>query len=324
MHTALILASIVLALCGCLSCHALLRFTWSPATRRAIHVMGLFLPPLLLMLLSIFMAHFLARVCFWTAPPFDVALTEGFIAIGAVGLACALLLNVSRAVLLPVHVRKRAWEAPIWLQTKVTLLASEMRLRNAPGVRVVAAQRPYAFVAGLFRPCVVVSSGLVALLDDEELSAVVCHELLHIQRGDLWWTALCGVLRDFSWFLPITRRLYMSMLQEQELACDDSVQGEPRRLALASALARVWQSGLNSVRTPRGALAFYSSDHSPHLEARVRRLIEKSGADKGQFPYKALLAMVGLLLLFVIAQVSAAAAAMATMGCDMGQLMMQH
>jgi len=57
---------------------------------------------------------------------------------------------------------------------------------------------------------------------------------------------LRGILRDLTWFLPITRRLYKRLLVEQEVACDDRVTGEPRRLALASALARVWQAELGA------------------------------------------------------------------------------
>src|SRR5207253_3162370 len=144
-------------------------------------------------------------------------------------------------------------------------------------VHISADARPWAFVAGVLNPHLVISSGLVALLDKEELDAVICHELLHIRRGDLCWTALGGILRDLTWFLPAARALYRQMLGEQEIACDDQVVGHSRRLALASALVRVWQSELRSVVMPGGVLPLLTSGQPADYEARVHRLLEQPG-----------------------------------------------
>jgi beta-lactamase regulating signal transducer with metallopeptidase domain len=321
MHTLLIAGSLLLALCGCLACLALLRFTRSSVSRRLIQMAGLFVPTIALALLSTLMAHFLIAVCFLTAPPIDVAISEVLTVAGAVGIGIAILLNLARATLLPIHLRQRTWDAPAQLQAKVLDLTASTGLRSVPTLRVAADARPWALVAGLFRPRVVLSSGLLSLLDEEELSAVLCHEMVHIQRGDLWWTALCGVLRDLTWFLPTTRYFYHSMLAEQEVACDDQIVEESRRLALASALVRVWQAKMNPPSTPHGALALFSPEHSERLEARVRRLLENPGAATDSPPYRALAMVAGLLVLFTIAQVGAANAVMGAMGCSMYQLM---
>jgi beta-lactamase regulating signal transducer with metallopeptidase domain len=327
MHSLLILVSLLLAFGGCLLCCALLRTVRSPRSRRVVYIAGLFIPTIALVLLSVLMVHFLADVCFLTAPPADVAISQSLTLIGALGIGAAILLNLLRAALLPVHMRRRTWDAPARLQVKAGELAACIGLRNLPAVRVCADALPWAFAAGLVRPQLVVSSGLVALLDDEELNAVLCHEIMHIRRGDLWWTALCGVLRDLTWFFPTTRHLYTQMLAEQEVDCDDHVLGEPRRLALASALVRVWQSGMEVSRAPRGALALFSPQNSrlPHegIEARVRRLLENPGVTAGSSPYKALLVLGGLLTLFTLVQLVAAGAAMETMGCNLNQLMMR-
>jgi len=243
-----------------------------------------------------------------------------------VGIAFAILLNLVRAALLPLYLPHNTWDAPAWLLTKVSGFAADLGLRRAPRVLVRPNVHPGALVAGLFRPSLVVSTGLLTLLDEDELSAVLCHELLHIKRGDLWWAAICGVLRDLTWFLPVTRHLYGLMLAEQELACDDQIIGESRRLALASALARVWQADIATPRsrscpTPRGALALFSPEHSAYLEARVRRLLDHPGVAQGASAAKALLVVVGVLLLFVVAQIGAAAVVMGQMGCSMQGMM---
>ncbi len=321
MHTLLILFSLGLALGASLLCVTLLRLAGSSRSRRALQGVGLFLPVAVLALLTLVMIHFVTQVCFQMASRLDVGIAETLSFIGAFGIAAAIVLNGGRAVLLPLHLRRRTWQAPDWLEARVANLSCGMGLDRAPSARVAADPQPWALVAGLFKPHLVVSSGLVGLLDREELEAVLCHELLHIRRGDLWWTALGGVLRDLTWFLPSTRRLYRFLLTEQEMACDDGVLGESRRLALASALARVWQAGFGSGQAPRGALALFSPEQSTHFEARVRRLLDHPGSIENSPSRRALLAPVVVVGLFVPAQLVAALAAMDQMGCGMHGLL---
>jgi Zn-dependent protease with chaperone function len=322
MHVLLILCSLLLALVGCMVCLWALPFARSPLSRRIIQVAGLFMPLIALVLLSALMVHFLANVCFLASPPLDVAGTQALIGVGAFGIAAAFSLNLFRAAVLPIQMRRRTWEAPAHLQERVNRLAQSTGMQGVPGARVCADIQTWALVTGLIRPRLVVSSGLVALLDEEELEAVLCHELLHIRHGDLWWTALCGVMRDLTWFMPITRRLYAQMLTEQETACDDGVVDEPRRLALASALVRVWQTHAGVTPAPHGALALLSPRQAGHIEARVRRLLDYPGATAGGRPYKAILAVGSLLAVFTLSQVTLAIGSMQSMGCDLPWLMM--
>ncbi len=321
MHTLLILASLTLALAGCLVCMALLRVAHSSSSRRALQLAGMLFPVFVLGLLATLMVHFLSQACFLTSPPVDMALSKSLLVIGTLGIVIAVALNLLRAMLLPLHLRRKTWDAPTWLQDRVAKLTPDAKLQRPPRVRVAADAQPWALVAGIVRPHLVISSGLVVLLDEEELSAVICHELMHIRRGDVWWTAFGGILRDLTWFLPATRRLYKKLLVEQEVACDDRVTGEPRRLALASALARVWQAELGSGLTPRGALPLFSPEQSANYEARVSRLMERPGNSQDPARYRAMLAVVLVLGLFIPAQVGAALLAMDNMGCGLHQLL---
>ena len=323
MHTLLILISLALALGGSLLCVGLLRVAHAPSSRHTLQLTGLLLPALVLGLLGSLLIHFFSQICFRTAPSLDIALTQSLFALGALGISVAVGLNLLRAALLPWHLRRRTWDAPAWLQAQVAEVGGRVGLRRPPAVRVAADARPWALVAGLFRPHLVVSSGLVALLDREELGAVLYHELLHIRRGDLWWTVGGGVLRDLTWFLPSTRRLYAQLRAEQEVACDDGVPGARQRLALASALARVWQAALVAPQTPRGALALAAPEHEAPwtAEARVRRLLEQPETPADRPPYRTLLAVAALLGLFVSAQLGAATLAMDKMACELQQFL---
>ncbi len=326
MHTLLILLSLSLASGVCCLCIAFLRTERSSAARRAVQLVGLFVPVCILGLLGVVMAHFLVKTCFIGAPPPDVALSRVLSGVGAVGILAALALNTVRALLLPVHMRRHTWQAPVWLQSRVATLAAQAGLRGRPDVRVSLDARPWALVTGLLRPCVVISSGLASLLDREELDAVLWHELAHISRRDLLYTALAGVLSDLTWFLPMTRYLYGLLVAEQELACDDHVRNESHRLALASALTRVRHAQVKPAPSPQGALSFFAAPRRgsgcSNFEARVRRLLDPPGTPTVTMPFRTVWTVGAAAGFFALVQFGAILAAMESMGCGASQFLM--
>ncbi len=319
MHTLLVLASLLIAGFAGVLCIRLLGLVRSWGSRRSVQITGMLIPVIVLSILALTVVHFISQVCWWGAPPMDVAITQAFSLVGAVAVVLAFLLNAMRAALLPLHLRRRTWEAPKWLQDRVAEVAASVGMTKPPRVRVAADSRPWALVAGPLRPHLVVSSGLIVLLDAEELSAVLCHELLHIRRSDLWWSAVASALYDLTWFLPATRLLYRKMMAEQEIACDDHIVGETRRLALASALARVWQAQVRSAPSPRGSLGLISPEQTGVLEGRMRRLLDLPGIGVASSHHRALSISLVLLCLFIVAQLGATAVAMNNMGCGLYQ-----
>lgn len=320
MHTLLIATSLALALGGCLVSIGLLRLARSSSSRRALQVAGMFVPVFVVGTLAVLMVHFLSQTCFLTSTTTDMNVSKGLLAVGGVGMILAIALNLLRATLLPVYLRCRTWDAPGWLKAKVAGLATETGLRYPPRARVVVDPQPWALVAGILQPHLVVSTGIVSLLDEEELAAVLCHELLHIRRNDLWWTAFGGILHDLTWFLPAARRLYKKLLAEQEIACDDRIVGESARLALASALTRVWRAELKGSVASRGALALVSHGQPASYESRVRRLMERPGLCREPARFRGIVAAVVLLGLFIPGQLWSALLVMDEMGCGLHQL----
>ncbi len=319
MHTLLMLSAVALAGAGSLVCNRLLPRARAWDSRRALQVAGLLLPAALFGLLIAVATEFVCEVCFRITPPTDLLLSLSFAGVGVAGLVGAVILNSLRLVMLTRHLRGRTWSAPAWLQAQVAEQANELGLRQPPQVLVAADARPWALAAGFFPPYLIVSSGLVGLLDNEELDAVLCHELMHLRRGDLWWTALAGVLHDLTWFLPTTRRLYRLLRAELELACDDYLVGERRRLALASALARVRLAGLGTGPEARGSLALLDAPLDRSIEARLRRLLDHSGHAAAPGALTALPVFAGGVALVVLLQVGASLWATNMLGCNLGQ-----
>lgn len=132
-----------------------------------------------------------------------------------------------------------------------------------------------ACAVGFLEPTLLVSSDLVASLDDPQLEAIVLHEFAHLERRDDWsgllqqlCIALGGVHPAVYW---ISRQIDL----EREAACDQRVvgwTGAPLLYArsLAAAAETAWRSGQS---TP--ALAPGSSTTGSMLRVRVERLLSE-------------------------------------------------
>lgn len=115
---------------------------------------------------------------------------------------------------------------------RVVRLAEHLRLANR--VDVVRAEQPYAYCYGLLRPRICLSIGLVHLLGDEELEAVLLHERYHLQNHDPLKIVLARTLGRAFFFLPVIGELGRCYALTRELTADRAVigaQGHGRWLA---------------------------------------------------------------------------------------------
>lgn len=81
-------------------------------------------------------------------------------------------------------------------------LASENEIPK-PKVAVVNTQVPNAFATGKSpkSSLVAVTSGILNLLDDDELEAVIGHELTHVRSRDILVLTLASVFSTVAWYL---------------------------------------------------------------------------------------------------------------------------
>jgi len=82
-------------------------------------------------------------------------------------------------------------------------VVASMDVRDVPEVFVLSDPRPQATALGVDRPFIVLTSGMLDLMDDEELRFVLGHELGHILSGHaLYTTMLLQLMRmaaSLSW-----------------------------------------------------------------------------------------------------------------------------
>jgi Zn-dependent protease with chaperone function len=93
-----------------------------------------------------------------------------------------------------------------------------------------------AFCAGLLRPRVFVTSGMVAALADEELDAVLVHEAEHARRRDPLRRLAGRAAADVLVWLPLVGWWTSRRLEEAELAADRAAIDRVGRTPLARAL----------------------------------------------------------------------------------------
>lgn len=99
---------------------------------------------------------------------------------------------------------------------------------------------PAAFCHGSLRPRICLTVGLLALLDADELLAVLLHERHHFRRRDPGRLLLVRALLAGISFLPGSQVIYNRYLAVSELAADEAASEMPGgRLAMASSILKV-------------------------------------------------------------------------------------
>lgn len=159
-------------------------------------------------------------------------------------------------------------------------------------VRVTAAPAPNpAFTAGLLRPRIHIAEALQRELTEEELEAVLLHEIHHLRRRDPLRTLVLATLSDALFWLPLVPAAAARALARMEFAADDAAR-RVGDMVLAGAILRVAELGAE----PAGHASAFAAP--PLLGRRVERLLGESDAERlPPPPGRALTASVAVLAL---------------------------
>jgi Zn-dependent protease with chaperone function len=166
---------------------------------------------------------------------------------------------------------------------------------DLPDARLLEHAAPVAFCIPGARPLLVLSSGMVAELDDDQVAAVVAHERAHLREHHhllllpfVAWEAALPVL-------PAAARAHEAVRELVEMRADDvaltTLPGAAPRRTLARAIVAAAE-GAGGAAVPSGALAVAGSATG----ARVVRLLQPPRPLPPAARYAALVAA-GLLLL---------------------------
>lgn len=170
----------------------------------------------------------------------------------------------------------------------VTRLQRLMRIRKS--VELAAAEtslEPGIF--GIFRPVLLLPSGIAEHLSAVQLDAVLAHELCHVRRRDNLAAAMHMLVEAIFWFHPLVWWLGARLVEEREHACDEEVLrlgSEPE--VYAESILKTCQFYLES------PLACVPGITGSDLKARIVRIMTQGIARKLSLSRKALLAVAAI------------------------------
>ncbi len=163
-----------------------------------------------------------------------------------------------------------------WLQDYARLLA---QFEGVPGVRIriVESEDALAMAVGGKERTILVSKGLLGLLERDEIETVVAHELMHLKHHDAEFKVFSRVLSRILFFDPFSKFFDPAVHREREFLADEmSGRSSGKPASLASALLKIagrgvppkaaW--GLSIHGRGRGIFSRY-----PPLRERVDRLL---------------------------------------------------
>ncbi len=157
-----------------------------------------------------------------------------------------------------------------------------------------------AFVVGLGgRPRVLLSAELADELSDEELDAILAHELAHVAAKDVPVLVVAGLLRDVVGWNPIAHFALRRLTAEREFEadrCAAAVTGKP--LVVASSLIKMCEHMRYSARVAHQSVAFVR--RRGRLKRRVAHLLaladrSSSVPSARQVPYVAAACLAAVL-----------------------------
>jgi bla regulator protein blaR1 len=104
----------------------------------------------------------------------------------------------------------------------VDALAEQVGLARAPDtLRADRVESP--MVAGLLAPVVLLPRARFDALPDVQQRMAICHELVHLRRGDLWLGCVPALAERLFFFHPLAHLAAREYLLAREAACDAAV-----------------------------------------------------------------------------------------------------
>ena len=140
-----------------------------------------------------------------------------------------------------VSLGRLAYRADLSLQKIATYPEQNIRGKK---VYLIKIELPYIAQIGFWQPKLVVSQGLLNILNETELEAVLAHEQAHLRYRDTFYFFCFGWLRASTFWLGNTEYLWEELLLLREMRADLEAAKTVDALTLAESLLKVVGSPL--------------------------------------------------------------------------------
>ena len=160
-----------------------------------------------------------------------------------------------------------------------------------PPVTVLKDENPFIFTSGSRNHTLVLTSGLIEVLDREQLKSAIAHELAHIVRMSNATKWMIFLIRVLMFFNPIVLIVFRRIVQDDEHVCDDitaSLTESPRVLASTlkvfySSHSEFFSDAFGGVKALKEGAENYS--HNLLLKERIARLESAEGYEDKEFEW---------------------------------------
>lgn len=179
-------------------------------------------------------------------------------------------------------------------------LTGELNRRYPEGqadLTVIAHREPMAFTMGFVAPRIVLSTGLLELLDERETEAVIHHERFHKRHRDPLRMYVLSLLAVLMWYLPILKWLHRNYKLTRELLADDhAISAMGSSAFIGSALLKLLKRV--SGRRERKMLALaHVSFADTSVNCRIRRILDPQETVPLEWPITPLMVSLHVLAL---------------------------
>ena len=136
---------------------------------------------------------------------------------------------------------------------------------------------------GFFKPIIYLPLGLSNGMKEDELDAIILHELAHIRHGDFIINYVLVCFETAFFFNPTVLLMIKELRQEMEYACDDLVTQNQSAITYSRALLKLQELQLDR------AWSLAANHKNSQLKKRINRMINSN--NKTQKPHFAIITL---------------------------------
>ncbi|HPG38000.1 MAG TPA: M56 family metallopeptidase [bacterium] len=188
--------------------------------------------------------------------------------------------------------------SPAHWQERVNQLAAKISVRQSI-MLLQSAKVKIPLVIGYIKPVILLPLGYLTGLPQNQVEAILAHELAHISRKDYLVNIIYSMITILFFYHPVIWWITAIIRRERENCCDDlaiALTGD--QITMARALSTVYEKQL----TPATAMAFFQ--HKKGLLNRIKRITRKSTPEINPLggALVSFLIIIGALIVFVNAR----------------------
>ncbi|MGG4489906.1 M56 family metallopeptidase [Metabacillus idriensis] len=162
-------------------------------------------------------------------------------------------------------------------------------------IQVIDENAVLSLTMGFFRPKIILSTGLLNLLDEGERQAVVLHEMYHQQNRDPLKLFILSVCSSVMWYIPILSWFYQKYRTIRELLADHyAISSLQSSADLGSALLKIVKTN----QKKKLLSISYAPFADTAINIRIQKILDPFAETPLDFPLKK--AAVSMLIFFLL------------------------